>query len=434
MTFEKRRSLNLCLLGLTYACCYFSRYNMPSSHPVLSKVLGWSYSDFSTITSIALLVYGVSVFLLGPICDYVGGKKLLKIGLLGSLASNFIFGSLSFLVQSTHPLILKFGLNKPILTTIMAVVWSANFFFQSCGAISVIKYNAGWYKSEERGRMAGVFGFYIQIGRALVLLLCPLILRFLPWQYAFYLPSLMLGITYFVSSKFLHETPEELGFESLGEEAKHVKIGEVLRKVFSDKITLLVGTLVFFIASIRAGIEHYVARFFSGNYGIKGELLTYYWPYRVYSVLMPACMMASSLLTAYLCSKFFKLRRFPLIFASLSSCLVLILCLFTFMSNPLLAAVFIALLMGAIQISNSTIMGMMIFDLGGRNMAASIGGFYDGLGYIGSSIIAVIIGLVLDHYKKAGNEWSYWPLLMIGPCIVALIISTIFWNKKPRMK
>ena len=86
MKFEKQRSLNLFLLGLTYAFFYLSRYNMPSAHPVISKALDWSYSDFSTITSIALLVYGVSVFLLGPICDYVGGKKLLKIGLLGSLA------------------------------------------------------------------------------------------------------------------------------------------------------------------------------------------------------------------------------------------------------------------------------------------------------------------------------------------------------------
>lgn len=433
MNFEKQRSLNLLLLGLTYAFYYGSRYNLSSSHPVLQKILDWSYSDFSVITSTALLVYGLSVFFLGPVCDYIGGKKLLKFGLLGALTSNLLFGSLSFLVQSTHPLILKFGLNKPALTTIMAIIWSLNFFFQSCGAISVIKYNAGWYKSEERGKMAGIFGFYIQIGRALVLLFCPLILRFLPWQYAFYIPSLMLGIAYLIDSKFLYETPEELGFKNLGEEIKHVKIREVLKKIFSDKATLLIGSLVFFIASIRAGIEHYVARFFSGNYGIKGELLTYYWPYRIYSVLMPACMMISSLLTAYLCSRFFKMKRFPLVLLSLTSCLVLILCLFSFMSNPFLAAIFIALLMGAIQISNSTIMGMMIFDLGGRNMAASIGGFYDGLGYVGSSIIAVIMGVTLDHYKASGNEWKYWPLLMIGPCIVALIISTTFWNKKPRM-
>ncbi len=46
----------------------------------------------------------------------------------------------------------------------MAVLWGANNYFQSFGALSIVKINAAWFRVSERGSFAGIFGIMIQSG------------------------------------------------------------------------------------------------------------------------------------------------------------------------------------------------------------------------------------------------------------------------------
>ena len=75
----------------------------------------------------------------------------------------------------------------PIAT--FAVLWGANHYFQSFGALSIVKINAAWFHVRERGSFAGIFGIMIQSGRLFAFQFSPLILSFLPWQYCFWIPS-----------------------------------------------------------------------------------------------------------------------------------------------------------------------------------------------------------------------------------------------------
>ncbi len=142
---------------------------------------------------------------------------------------------------------------------------------------------------------------------------------------------------------------------------------------------------------------------------------------------MPASMMASSLLASYLCDKFFDKRRFPVVTVSLAICLVFLIGLLLFMSNPYIAALCLVGIMFSMQISTSTTMGMMVYDLAGRNMAASLAGVFDGLGYVASSIVARVVGKVLTHYE-GHNEWTYWPFVLIPPVILGIGLS--IYNRK----
>jgi OPA family glycerol-3-phosphate transporter-like MFS transporter len=85
---------------------------------------------------------------------------------------------------------MSFGMSGGLLLTLMAVVWGINGYFQSFGALSIVKVNAQWFQVRERGTFSGIFGVLIRMGLLLAFQGVPLILLVLPWQYAFWIPGL----------------------------------------------------------------------------------------------------------------------------------------------------------------------------------------------------------------------------------------------------
>ena len=78
--FRARRAQNWVFLGLMYGFFYMSRYNFSAISDAIGERFGWSNTQFGDITSWATLVYGLSVFLNGPLADRIGGKRAILIG------------------------------------------------------------------------------------------------------------------------------------------------------------------------------------------------------------------------------------------------------------------------------------------------------------------------------------------------------------------
>ena len=435
MNFKKFRSLQLLLLGLTYSCFYFSRLNLSVAHNIISQALNWSYSSYGRITSCALLVYAIAVLFNGPVVDRLGGKKSIMIGILGAFTSNILFGLTYYLVGTPfHIGTASFVYSGSLLLSALIFIWSTNYFFQTLGALSIVRLNASFWQIHERGTASGIFGALIQIGRLLVATTCPLILLFLPWPYVFFIPSGLLAIAFLFVWRFVYESPEDMGVHYFDEPSKHLSIRETVRKVLTNPVILISSLMAFCLGSIRNGLEHWYSRFYTTNYHLPTNGLGKFAPYMVYSVAFPIAMIFASLIAGPTSDKVFDKKRFPVISISLAAILLLLPLLSLGICNPWLATIFLILLMFFLQGANSMLMGTLPADFAGRSAVSSAAGMFDSSQYFGGSVIGLLISFVLDHYKKAGNEWSYWPLLMVGPCIVALIISTIFWNKKPRMK
>jgi OPA family glycerol-3-phosphate transporter-like MFS transporter len=47
-----------------------------------------------------------------------------------------------------------------------AFAYAANMYFQSFGAVSIVKVNASWFHLRERGTFGGIFGILISLGLA----------------------------------------------------------------------------------------------------------------------------------------------------------------------------------------------------------------------------------------------------------------------------
>jgi OPA family glycerol-3-phosphate transporter-like MFS transporter len=137
-SFEYVRFRNWLIVGLTYAIFYFGRYNFSSAHATIAQNFGWKYTDYAFILSAGLLVYGISVFFNGPLADKIGGKKSLLIGSFGAAVSNLVFGLTNIIYKNQLEGVVK----MTSLINWFALVWMVNYYFQSYGALSIVKINS----------------------------------------------------------------------------------------------------------------------------------------------------------------------------------------------------------------------------------------------------------------------------------------------------
>ncbi len=444
LVFHRQRWWNLWILGLSYALLYFGRYNFSSSHAVLSKHLNWSYSAFGKITAISQLVYAISVLILSPIMDRIGGRKAVLLGIGGAFVSNLLFGASYYLIGHQINLgAINFMYQGSIVIMSFSFIWAMNYFFQSMPATGIVKINSSWWKTFERGKIASYFGALLNMGRILVYLTCPVILAMLPWPFAFFIPASLLVIAfYFVYTK-VKDKPEDIGIQYFSEKYEHLPIKEILKRVFTSKIIMLSTVLALCVGAVRNGVEHWVSRFFISQYlgpvGLPPEALKSFGPYILYAIAFPIAMIISSFVAGKSSDKYFESRRFPLIAVGMACALYLLPILSILTISPILksayiVSVVIVMIMFVIQIAQSLLMGALTADLGGRSSSASTAGVFDCAQYLGGASITGIISYSLDASKSSGSEWHIWPVTMVLPCLVGLAIAITYWNKRPTIQ
>ena len=283
--FLRRRTQNWVFLGLMYAMFYMGRYNFSAVNALLADRFGWSNTDLGNIISAGKICYGVSVFLNGPIADRIGGKKAILIGAGGAAVFNFLFGLSSlFLVHEATwspdhksvitPAVLEGGMPMSTVIASFAIIWALNHYFQSFGALSIVKINAAWFPVNERGSFAGIFGIMIQSGRTLAFAVGPLIAGALPWRWVFWVPALCLLILIVVDYKLVADTPADAGLGELktgdevaGEEAGGLAF--VLKRVFARREMWLIAASSMMIGFVRNGTDDWFPKFFANVHHAK---------------------------------------------------------------------------------------------------------------------------------------------------------------------
>src|SRR6516165_1474131 len=149
-----RRFINWFPLGMTYAFLYMGRYNLNVSKNALGSLM--SKEDFGLIFAAGTWTYALSFLVNGPLVDKIGGKKGIMIAALGAAAANIALGVLTYLVV-TNQLKMK-------LVVAFSIIYAVNMYFQSYGAVSIIKVKAYWFHVRERGVFGAIFGTLISFG------------------------------------------------------------------------------------------------------------------------------------------------------------------------------------------------------------------------------------------------------------------------------
>src|SRR5262249_30951352 len=154
--FRVRPSIYWFPCGLTYAFLYMGRYNLTVAKNALGALM--TNEDFGIIFGVGTVVYGVAFVANGPLTDKLGGRRALLVSAFGCAAVNSAMGPYLDRVLAAGTV------NGASLRFWFCVLYAANMYFQSFGAVSVVKVNTHWFHVRERGGFGGIFGTMIASG------------------------------------------------------------------------------------------------------------------------------------------------------------------------------------------------------------------------------------------------------------------------------
>src|SRR5689334_4089299 len=204
--FLRRRFANWFPVGLTYAFLYMGRYNLNACiGPVFDK------KQFSGVFFWGAITYGVSFVINGPLADRLGGKKTILLAALGSLAANVAIGVVVMNAMHGGGSVPKE--EQAALVPLLSVIYSLNMYFQSFGAVSIVKVNSAWFHLRERGTFGGIFGILISLGLYFAYDWSEFILK--TWSspaLVFFVPAAILGAFAVLDVLLVRDTPGEAGF------------------------------------------------------------------------------------------------------------------------------------------------------------------------------------------------------------------------------
>ena len=418
--FRLRRAQNWLTLGFTYAAMYMARYNFSFANKSLSDTYGWNKAQVGAIISSATLLYGISALFNGPLADRFGGRKAMLIGATGACVFNLAFGLGAYLgVLGTGGLLLGY----------LASVWTLNMYFQSYSALALIKVNSGWFHVTERGVFSAIFGSMIQSGRAAVFaLMTTALVVALPWQWKFFLPAIVVAVMALLTFLVVQDTPNDAGLapfdpqDATSGDTEKITLAYVAKRVFTNPIAITIAAAEFCTGLVRKGFEEWFPRYMQEAQHLHLDAPIF--KAGAFAVVLAGIL--GAFIAGTLSDWVFGSRRPPVAFIGY----VLISgSLWVIWHHPTLNAVMIAFTVNSLAISmvHSMLSGTASMDFGGQRAAATAAGFFDGMQYIGGSLVGFGMGLLLDRFG-----WGAWAPSMIGFSAIGAVLMLALWNARPK--
>jgi len=417
--FRLRRTMNWLVLGLTYAAMYMARYNFAFANKALSDTYGFTKSQVGWIITFSTFLYGLSAIFNGPIADRIGGRRAMLIGASGAVVFNLAFGLgayLGFLGTGT------------VLLAYLTTVWTLNMYFQSYSALALIKVNASWFHTSERGKFSAIFGSMIQSGRAAVYALMTLAaVVALPWQWKFFLPGIVVALFTVGAFLVVRNAPEDAGLAPLDTQdatsgdTEAITLAYVAKKIFTNPITITIAAAEFCTGLVRKGFEEWFPRYMQEVQHLQLDSPVF----KKNAIGIVAAAIAGAFAAGYASDILFKHRRTPVAFIGYLLQIVSLALVWRAPSVDWVVAAFV-LNSFAISIVHSMLSGTASMDFGGKRAAGTAAGMFDGMQYMGGSLMGFGGGGLIQHYG-----WGVWAPSMIGFSVIGAILMLTIWNARP---
>lgn len=406
------------------------RYNFRSATPYLVDEFQFSKTDISTLWAAFSFAYGTGQLINGLFSDRIGGKKAMLIGGIGTMIINLIFGF--------SPMISSFST--------LSLILLFNGYIQAWGAPGMVKINAAWFRRQERGTFAGVFGFMVQLGQMATAQLSPLILAGFTigtlivaendWRWLFRIPPIVTAITVILVALFVKETPEDAGFpadvvvdEIDDSDGVRVSLKESFQTIFKHPLVWYYAIAYACTGAARHSSDQLATLFFveklhlngNGSGAVKWTL-----------TLMPFVGVMGSIASGWISDKLFAGQRAPVaMFLYFFGALVLTLggiLIGVDLINVTIAMAILIMISFPINATHSIVGAAAPMDIGGKKMAGFASGVIDSFQYYGAAAGMPVLGWLLDKYG-----WSAWFPAMALFCSVGGITMFLLSKKKTRM-
>jgi len=416
--YRRRRFLNWFPLGVTYATFYMGRYNLNVSSSTIMSRFHLDKAQFGTIATAGFWTYALSVIVNGPLSDRIGGKKAILIGAAGTAVMNLIIG-----------LLFLSGWQTKIVVG-MSLLFAVSQYFQSYGAMSIVKVNAPWFHVRERGVFGGIFGVMISSGYFLAITVGGWILAVLPWHWVFVIPAAAIAVMAVIDALLVKNTPAEAGYPALDTEDatahdpdrdRPIDWNHLVRRVFTNPIIVTLAVAEFCTGFVRQGLMLWFVAFLEEVHHVaKGTFL-----FSLAGTGVTVGGVLGGLLAGYMSDRWFQARRPPvaLIFYLLQIACLLVL---GHASAAWLAAFMIGFTCMWIFGVHGMLTGTASMDFGGTKGAATAAGMLDGVQYLASGLTGFLLGHFLDRWG-----WGAWTYMLMPFSLIGALLMVRLWNESP---
>lgn len=417
--FRKRRFMNWFPLGITYATFYMGRYNLNVASSTIMKNFGLSKGEFGTIATAGFWTYACSVILNGPLTDRFGGRKAILIAAAGTSVMNLVIG-LAFLS----------GWQTKIVVG-MSLLYAVNQYFQSFGALSIVKVNSHWFHVRERGVFGGIFGIMISSGYFLAMTVGGWILAGMSWYWVFLIPSAAVATMFAVDYFLIRDTPQHAGHDDFhtgdatsdhADKHKPVDLAYLITHVFQNKVILTLTAAEFCTGFVRQGLMLWFVPFLKEVHGVLPGT-------RLFSVATGGVTVGGicgGLLCGWMSDHLFQSRRPPVAFVFYLAQIAAVFMLGR-THDPATAAFLIGFCCMWIFGVHGMLSGTASMDFGGTKAAATVAGLLDGIQYVASGLTGFLLGGMIDKHG-----WGIWTYAIMPFSLMGAILMTTLWHATPK--
>jgi OPA family glycerol-3-phosphate transporter-like MFS transporter len=448
--FMSRRRWNWLPLGLTYAFLYMGRYNLTvakSAFENLPAIGGGSMmgnADFGQIFGIGTVVYGFSFILNGPLTDRLGGRFSILAGAMGAAVANIAMGLITWSLLKGGPGSAFFAAH---FVAVFAVLYAVNMYFQSFGAVAIVKVNAAWFHVRERGVFGAIFGILISLGIYFAYDWGNLILKHAGLIWVFFVPAFILLAFWVIDVFRVRDTPGEAGLTNIvlgdatdGETGPRLHPGRVFLMMLRNPIIMTIAGIEFCSGFLRQAIMQWFrifAKQTDGALGLKSSLVYEHW-----GLLLCVAGITGGVIAGTISDHLFQSRRGPVAGFLYGLMLVGAVAMIFLYQSPIVGWLVIALSMAVIGV-HGMLSGTASMDFGGARNAGVAVGLIDGFVYLGTATMSFTYARILpqEELDAAGQivgratdpgNWLSWPLAMVPLAAIGFLLALRLWNAKPK--
>ena len=450
--YIKRRVMNWLPLGLTYSFLYMGRYNLKVSKFKFEEMMGTDGSplmdnaDFGLIFMWGTIVYGASFLINGPLTDRLGGRFSILTGAGGALFMNAMMGLATLSLLHNGPMS---GYISANFVLVFSVLYAMNMYFQSFGAVSIVKVNAPWFHVRERGVFGAIFGILISLGIYFAFDVGSMILEGMGLAWVFFMPAILLAVFWVIDYLVVHNTPGDAGLKnfntgdaSSGDEGPQLGAKAVFGLMLRNPIILTIAGVEFCSGFLRQAIMQWYRTFAKQTDGIL-ELKSSF-VYDNWGLLLCIAGITGGVMAGTISDHLFQSRRGPVAGFLYGVMLVGSVTLVFTYQTPIVGWLVILLSMAVIGV-HGMLSGTASMDFGGAKNVGIAVGIIDGFVYLGTAVMSLTYSLVLPkgeldatgHLTGAVTDpanWKAWPLAMVPMALIGLILALRLWNAKPKPK
>jgi phosphoglycerate transporter family protein len=407
----------LATLIIGYASFYIVRQNFSMAVPRILEEFNYSRTKIGWIFSAFSIIYGVSKFVSGSICDRSNARYFMAAGLFAASIVNLFMGFTNSIVT-------------------LGILYAANGFFQSMGWPPCTRLLTHWYGPKELGTRWGICNSSHQIGSVIILSGGGWLLMHYSWRSVFIIPSIIGIVMSLLILERLRDTPMSLGLPSIEEkegllkhkEAEKLEAKATYKEIFLEHILpnkplWFVCVANFFVYYVRMGFFSWAPTFL---HQAKGVSLTVA---GAHVSILEIGGLAGGIIAGVLSDKIFGGRRGIVGFYYMMA-LTGAIALFTFTANNSpVAGSLLMLMIGFLVYGPQVLVGVAGAEFGSKKAAAAAAGLTGTIGYLGGALAGVGAGYLTDTWG-----WKATFLSFIGAAFLGALSFVPIWNNTAASK